>query len=296
MYRPVLNGDEQVLIQKTGETVYLKDYIPAGGEVSLAKCETLRYIYYDVDENDVIDVAIDCGSEKLYLTYHNGIVTLNSLSVEIWEAIEENDFWYVYDICTLAAPWREQVMSREEIQAIASSVLGIEDGESTGACGTLIVYRLLVADEPDEDGYYLVTLREEYYHRCEFECCPDDGSEYHLTSFRDSHYMLVHERTGEVLDDARTSSVGAQKLAGAYWGIADGQVICGSDKTFVVRILVKDDPNFTNAFYHVFLQVEYYQNDSYENGEPPYEVKTMDSVYIRKDDGGYFTYPDDNGK
>ena len=296
MYRPALNGDEQVLLQKTGEMVYLKDYIPAGGEVSLAKCDTLRYIYYDVDEDDVIDVAIDCGSEKLCLTYHNGTVILSSLSVDIWEAIEENDFWYVYDICTLGAPWREKVMSLQEIQAIASFAFRIEDGESTGACGTLIVYRLLVSDEPDEDGYYLVTLREEYYHRCEFECCPDDGSEYHLTSFRDSAYMLVHERTGEVLYDARTSLVGAQKLAGEYWGIADGQVIYGSNKTFVVHILVKDDPNFTNAFYHVFLQIEYYQSTAYENGEPPYEVKTTDSVYIRKDDGSYYTYPDLGGK
>jgi hypothetical protein len=42
--------------------------------------------------------------------------------------------------------------------------------------------------------------------------------------------------------------------------------------------------------------VEYYQNDSYENGELPYEVKTMDSVYIRKDDGSYYTYPDLGGK
>lgn len=296
MYRSFLNGDKQVLVQKTGEMVYLKDYVPVGGEVSLAKCETLRYIYYDVDENDVIDVAIDCGSEKLYLTYQDGTVILDSLSVDIWKAIERGDLVYVYDICTLGASWRERVMSPQEIEAIASSVFGIEDGESTGACGTLIVYRLLVSDEPDEDGYYLVTLREEHYHRCEFECCPDDGSEYHLTSFRDSYYMLVHERTGEVLENARVSLVGAQKIASAYWGIEDGNVIYGSNKTFVVRIIVKDLPSFNNAFYRVSLQVEYYQNTAYEAGESPYEVKTMDSVYIHKLDGSYYSYPDVNGK
>ncbi len=140
MYRPVLKGEKKVRIGETGEFVYLKDYVLTTAGVSLAKCETLRYIYYDVDENEVLDVAIDCGSEKLCLTYEGGVVTLASLSDEIWNEIERRDFTYVYNICTLSAPWREAILSPEEVETIANYVWNIYDGDEDGAAGTLYIH------------------------------------------------------------------------------------------------------------------------------------------------------------
>ena len=159
MYRPVLKGEKKVRIGETGEFVYLKDYVPITADASLAKCETLRYVYYYAEEKDLLDVAIDCGSEKLNLTYEGGIVTLTSLSDEIWNEIEERP--YGYAICTLIAPWRETVLSPEEVEAIASGVWDVRDGDSDGAAGTLYIHYVDVAEAPDEDGYYLVTLRVE---------------------------------------------------------------------------------------------------------------------------------------
>ena len=98
IYRSVLQGKEQVFIEAIGEHGYLENYIPTGAEISLAKCDILRYTYYDVDGDDIKDVAIDCGSEKLYLTYENGTVTLKTLSAEIWEKIEAEDYWYLINI------------------------------------------------------------------------------------------------------------------------------------------------------------------------------------------------------
>lgn len=297
MYRPVLSGEKQVLVEKTGESIYLKDYVPAGGEVSLAKCDTLRYIYYDVDENDVIDVAIDCGSEKLCLTYHNGTVTLKSLSTQIWESIEERDFWYVYDICALGAPWREKVMSPQEIEAIASSVWGIEDGQGDGACGTYYIAYIDVAEEPDEDGYYLVTWREEAYSWCGYDDCPEtDPNHRHLRDVRNYRHMLVHMQTGEYIDNARISPERAKRVAEDYWGLADGTVIHGKGRTFVVRMEISDGVGYGNELYSAYLRVECYSTHGFENGYPPLEVKDMDFVYIHRDDGGTYVYPYIEGK
>ncbi len=295
MYRPVLNGEKQVLVAETGKYVYLKDYVPATVGVPLAKCDTLRYVYYYAEEKDLLDVAIDCGSEKLNLTYDGGIVTLTSLSDEIWSEIEDRP--YGHDVCTLSAPWRETVLSPEEIEAIASSVWHVRDGDGDGAAGTLYIYYIDVADKPDEDGYYLVTMRVEAYGYCGDDACTEtDPNHRHLRNVRNYRYMLVHEQTGEYVDDARISPEHAERIAEDYWGLADGTVIHGEGRTFVVRIDVSDDVGYGNDLYSAYLRVECYSTRGFEDGEPPLAIKDIDFVYIHRDDGTPYIYPYIEGK
>ncbi len=297
MYRPVLNGEKKVRIGETGEFIYLKDYVPATVGTSLAKCDTLRYVYYDVDEDEVLDVAIDCGSEKLRLTYNSGTVTLTSLSDDIWNEIERRDFTYVYEICTLSAPWREAVLSPEEVEAIANYVWNIYDGDSDGAAGTLYIYYVDVADAPDEDGYYLVTLRVEEYTYCGYDGCTEtDPNHRHLRDVKEYRHMLVHMQTGEYVDEARISPERAKRVAEDYWGLADGTVIHGKGRTFVVRIDVSNDVGYGNDLYSAYLRVECYSTLGFEDGEPPLEVKDMDFVYIHRNDGTTYVYPYIEGK
>ena len=299
-FRPVFNGEKQVLVEKTGEYVFLKDYVPVAGGVPLSKCDVLRYVYYDVDDDEIFEAeaVIDCGMAQFVLTYDKGLVTLKEISNERWQEIENDMICYIFSICSLSAPWRENLLSREEIQDIASDIWGVEDGESTGALGTLIVYRVVVSKEPDEDGYYLVTFRSEYYHRTaeEFEGCPQDGSEYHLHEYHDDYYMLVHERTGEIWENATISPAKAKKLAGEYWGVADGQVIVGVNKTFVLHFVVQKSISLTNNFYCVTMQVEHYEGDAYENGEEAQKVEKLYRIYVHKGDGTVSTCPDYSGK
>lgn len=297
MYRPVLKGEKKVRIGESGEFIYLKDYVPATAGVSLAKCETLRYIYYDVDENEVLDVAIDCGSEKLCLTYDKGIVTLTSLSDEIWNEIERWDFTYVYDICTLSAPWREAVLTPEEVEAIANYVWGFYDGDGDGAAGTFYIHYVDVAEEPDEDGYYLVSWRLEAYSYCGDDACTEtDPNHRHLHSVKNYRYMLVHMQTGEYVDNARISPERAKRIAEDYWGLADGTVIHGKGRTFVVRMEISDGVGYGNELYSAYLRVECYSTHGFENGYPPLEVKDIDFVYIHRDGGGTYVYPYIEGK
>ncbi len=288
MYRSVLSGEKMVLVEKTGSYVFLKDYLLSDG-ISLAKCETLRYIDYDIDDNDIEDVVIDCGSDKLCLTYTSGEVVLKTLSDEEWETVPD---YYSDDFCTLGAPWRERVMSPEEIEAIASSIWGVYDGDGDGALGTLYVYYIVVSDEPDEDGYYLVTWLAEVYGWCDDDACTEtDSSHRHLYRVEDHRYMLIHERTGEYFDDARVSLEGAKRCASAYWGIADGAVIHGVGRTFVVHIDTTDNVGYANVHYNAYLWVECYSTIDYKHGGQPIEIKDIDFVYIGKKDGTPYLWP-----
>ncbi len=295
MYRPVLKGEKKVRIGETGEFIYLKDYVPTTADASLAKCETLRYVYYYAEEKDLLDVAIDCGSEKLNLTYDSGVVTLTQLSDEIWNEIEERP--YGYAICKLIAPWRETVLSPEEIEAIASSVWHIRDGDEDGAAGTLYIHYVDVAEEPDEDGYYLVTWRWEAYIWCGYDACTEtDPNHRHLHSVKNYRYMLVHMQTGEYVDNARISPERAKRIAEDYWGLADGTVIHGKGRTFVVRMEISDGVGYGNDLYSAYLRVECYSTRDFENGYPPLEIKDVDFVHIGKKDGGTYVYPYIEGK
>lgn len=297
MYRPVLNGDKPVLVAETGKYVYLKDYVPANANVSLAKCETLRYVYYYVGEKDNLDVAIDCGSAKLNLTYENGTVILTSLADEIWEEIERWDLYYLYDICALSAPWREAVLTPEEVEAIANNVWGIRDGDRDGAAGKLYIHYIDVSEEADADGYYLVAMRVETYRYCSYDDCPEtDPNHRHLSDVENYRYMLVHEQTGAYYNDTRISPEHAKRIAEDYWGIADGTVIHGKGRTFVVRIDVSNDIGYGNDLYSAYLRVECYSTHGFENGYPPLEVKDIDFVYIHRDGGGTYVYPYIEGK
>ena len=295
MYRPVLKGEKKVRIGETGEFVYLKDYVLTTAGVSLAKCETLRYIYYYAEERDLLDVAIDCGSEKLNLTYEDGIVTLTSLSDEIWNEIVERP--YGNDICTLSAPWREAILSPEEVEAIASNVWNVRDGDGDGAAGTFYIFYIDVAEEPDEDGYYLVAMRVEAYSWCGYDACTEtDPNHRHLHSVKNYRYMLVHMQTGEYVDNARISPERAKRIAEDYWGLADGTVIHGKGRTFVVRMEISDGVGYGNELYSAYLRVECYSTRGFENGYPPLEVKDIDFVYIHRDGGGTYVYPYIEGK
>ena len=295
MYRPVLKGEKKVRIGETGEFVYLKDYVLTTAGVSLAKCETLRYIYYYAEERDLLDVAIDCGSEKLNLTYEDGIVTLTSLSDEIWNEIVERP--YGNDICTLSAPWREAILSPEEVEAIASNVWNVRDGDGDGAAGTFYIFYIDVAEEPDEDGYYLVAMRVEAYSWCGYDACTEtDPNHRHLHSVKNYRYMLVHMQTGEYVDNARISPERAKRIAEDYWGLADGTVIHGKGRTFVVRMEISDGVGYGNELYSAYLRVECYSIHGFENGYPPLEVKDIDFVYIHRDGGGTYVYPYIEGK
>ena len=297
MYRPVLNGDKPVLVAETGKYVYLKDYVPANTNVSLAKCETLRYVYYYVGEKDNLDVAIDCGSAKLNLTYDNGTVILTSLADEIWEEIERWDLYYLYDICALSAPWREAVLTPEEVEAIANTVWGIRDGDRDGATGKLYIYYVDVSEEPDADGYYLVAMRVETYRYCSYDDCPEtDPNHRHLSDVENYRYMLVHEQTGAYYNNTRVSPERAKRIAEEYWGIADKTVIHGMGRTFVVRIDVSDGVGYGNELYSAYLRVECYSTLGFENGAEPIEVKNIDFVYIHRDGGGTYVYPYIEGK
>ena len=292
MYRPVLNGDKPVLVAETGKYVYLKDYVPANANVSLAKCETLRYVYYYVGEKDNLDVAIDCGSAKLNLTYENGTVILTSLADEIWEEIERWDLYYLYDICALSAPWREAVLTPEEVEAIANNVWGIRDGDGDGAAGKLYIHYIDVSEEADADGYYLVAMRVETYRYCSYDDCPEtDPNHRHLSDVENYRYMLVHEQTGAYYNDTRISPERAKRIAEDYWGIVDGTVIHGKGRTFVVRIDVSNDVGYGNELYSAYLRVECYSTHGFENGYPSLEVKDIDFVYIHRDGGGTYVYP-----
>ena len=295
-FRPVFNGEKQVLVEKTGEYVFLKDYVPAVGGIPLSKCDVLRYVYYDVDDDEIYEAVIDCGIVQFVLTYDNRLVTLKEISNERWQEIENDMSCYIFSICPLSAPWREKLLSREEIHDIASDIWGVSDGYGDGACGTFYTHYIVVADEPDEDGYYLVTWRTEISHHNDFECCPDDGSDYHITSVEDYRYMLVHERTGELWNDATISPPKAQKLACEYWGVADGQVIVGLNKTFVVHAIVEESISLTNDFYCVIMQVEHYEGDAYENGKEAQKVEKLYRIYVHKQDGTVSTSPDYSGK
>ena len=293
MYRSFLNGEEKVLVGKTGEYVCLGDYVPDANGISLAKCETLLYIYYDVDGNGIKDVAIDCGNEKLYLTYENGIVTLKTLSSEIWKEIEEEDYWYVYDILSLAAPWREVVMSREEIKAIASYVWRIEDGEGTGACGTFYVFRIVVSDESDENGYYLVTQKYEEYKWCDWEDCVDaEVSHQHLYDIVDDYYMLVHERTGEIIQ-SRITIPRAKWKASLCWNTYDGYEDYAAGNICVTRIEVANQSEYANGemYYHVIWKIEYYSQD---DETEPYYTYDFKHLYVHAQTGECYLYPDIN--
>lgn len=288
MYRSVLNGEDMVLVEKTGGYVFLKDYLLSDG-ISLAKCETLRYISYDIDDNDIEDVVIDCGSDKLCLTYTSGKVVLKTLSNEEWETIPD---YYSDEFCTLGAPWRERVMSPQEIEAIASSIWGVYDGVGDGACGTFYVYYIVVSDEPDEDGYYLVTWLAEVYGTCGYDGCTEtDPNHKHLQRVEDNRYMLIHERTGQYFDDARVSLEGAKRYASAYWGIADGAVIHGVGRTFVVHIDTVEKVGFASNCYYAYLWVECYSTIDYEHGGEPLEIQNIDFVYIGKNDGTPYLWP-----
>ena len=288
MYRSVLNGEKMVLVEKTGSYVFLKDYLLSDG-LSLAKCETLRYIDYDIDDNDIEDVVIDCGSDKLCLTYTSGKVVLKTLSDEEWGTIPD---YYSDEFCTLGAPWRERVMSPQEIEAIASSVWHIRDGDGDGALGTFYVYYIVVSDEPDEDGYYLVTWLAEVYSYCHDDVCSEtDPNHRHLYRVEENRYMLIHERTGQYFDDARVSLEGAKRSASAYWGIADGAVIHGVGRTFVVHIDTVERVGFASNRYYAYLWVECYSTIDYEHGGEPLEIKDIDFVYIGKNDGIPYLWP-----
>ena len=297
MYRPVLNGDKPVLVAETGKYVYLKDYVPANANVSLAKCETLRYVYYYVGEKDNLDVAIDCGSAKLNLTYENGTVILTSLADEIWEEIERWDLYYLYDICALSAPWREAVLSPAEVEAIANNVWGIRDGDGDGAAGKLYIHYIDVSEEADEDGYYLVAMRVETYRYCSYDdCLETDPNHRHLSDVENYRYMLVHEQTGAYYNDTRISPEHAKRIAEDYWGLADGTVIHGKGRTFVVRMEISDGVGYGNDLYSAYLRVECYSTHGFENGYPSLEVKDIDFVYIHRDGGGTYVYPYIEGK
>ncbi len=297
MYRPVLNGDKPVLVAETGKYVYLKDYVPANANVSLAKCKTLRYVYYYVGEKDNLDVAIDCGSAKLNLTYENGTVILTSLADEIWEEIERWDLYYLYDICALSAPWREAVLSPEEVEAIANNVWGIRDGDGDGAAGKLYIHYIDVSEEADADGYYLVAMRVETYRYCSYDDCPEtDPNHRHLSDVENYRYMLVHEQTGAYYNDTRISPERAKRIAEDYWGLADGTVIHGKGRTFVVRMEISDGVGYGNDLYSAYLRVECYSTHGFENGYPSLEVKDIDFVYIHRDGGGTYVYPYIEGK
>ena len=295
MYRPVLNGEKKVRIGESGEFIYLKDYVLTTAGLSLAKCETLRYVYYYAEERDLLDVAIDCGSEKLNLTYEDGIVILTPLSDESWNEIVERP--YGNAICTLIAPWRETVLSPEEVEAIASNVWDVRDGDRDGAAGTLYIHYVDVAEEPDEDGYYLVAMRVEAYSYCGYDACTEtDPNHRHLHSVKNYRYMLVHMQTGEYVDNARISPERAKRIAEDYWGLADGTVIHGKGRTFVVRMEISDGVGYVNELYSAYLRVECYSTHGFENGYPPLEVKDIDFVYIHRDGGGTYVYPYIEGK
>lgn len=288
MYRSALNGEEEVYVQKTGKYTCLKDFLLSDG-TSLAKCETLRYMYYDLDDDDLYDVILDCGNDKLCLTYMCGKVVLKTLSDEEWGEIP---YYYNDEYCTLGAPWRERLLTLEEIETIASSVWHIRDGDGDGACGTFYLYYIVVSEEPDEDGYHLVTWLAEVYGHCGDDACTEtDPNHMHLRRVEDNRYMLVHQRTGEVLDDCRFSLEGAKRLAAKYWGFEDGSVIHGMGKTFVIRIEVTDDFGFYDALYNAYLLVECYSTLDYEQGGKPHEIKKLDFVHIGKKDGGTYVYP-----
>ena len=108
--------------------------------------------------------------------------------------------------------------------------------------------------------------------------------------------MLVHQRTGEIWENATISPAKAQRLAGEYWGVADGQVIVGVNKTFVLHFVVQESVSLTNHFYCVTMQVEHYEGDSYENGEEPQKVEKLYRIYVHKQDGTVSTCPDYSGK
>ena len=292
-YRAVLNGEKQVLVQKTGQMVYLKDYVPVVGGAPLSKCDVLRYTYYDVDDDDVYETVIDSGDAQFMLTYDNGIVTLKEISNERWQEIEGYaNLCYIFPVCPLGAPWRERVLSREEIKAIASSVWGFYDGDGDGAAGTYYVGYIVVSDEPDEDGYYLVTWLSEVYGWCDDDACTETGSSHrHLYRVEDHRYMLIHERTGQYFDDARVSLEGAKRYASAYWGIADGTVIHGEGRTFVVHIDTADKVAFASDLHYAYLWVECYSTIDYEHGGEPLEIKKIDFVYIGKNDGVTYLWP-----
>ncbi len=292
-FRPVFNCEKQVFVEKTGEYIFLKDYVPVPGGVPLPECDVLRYVYYDVEDDEIHEAVIDCGEAQFVLTYDKGLVTLKEISNERWQEIENDMVCYIFSICSLSAPWREDNLSREEIQAIAGDIWSIEDGESTGACGTLYVLRIIVSEEPDEDGYYLVTLREEgYTSACD---CPDCEAGIPRI-VRDIGYMLVHERTGEIWENATLSPSKAQRLACEYWGVADGQVIVGLNKTFVLHTIVKESISLTDDFYYVIMQVEHYEGDAYENGEEAQKIEKLYRIYVHKRDGTVSTCPDYSGK
>lgn len=281
IYRSVLHGEEQVFIEAIGEHGYLENYIPTGAEISLAKCDILRYTYYDVDADDIKDVAIDCGSEKLYLTYENGTVTLKTLSAEIWEKIEAEDYWYP-DILPLAAPWREVLLSREGIGDIASHVWRTADGDGDGACGTYYVCRIVVDDEPYPNGYYLVTKKVEVYRWCNREDCADNNHR-HLDEIRDFEYMLVHEKTGESIELKITPQTAYQCVRG-YWDIDDGDVEYAAGNACVTRIDIDGKPQYINGeiYYHVVWRIEYYHLDDHTG---PYYIDDFKHLYIHAQTG-----------
>lgn len=295
VYLSYLNGEAQVLIEATGEYSYLGDYILAKEGISLANCATLRYTYYDVDGNDRKDVAIDCGSEKLYLTYENGIVTLKTLSSEIWGKIEAEDYWYP-DILPLAAPWREALLSREGIGDIASHVWRTADGDGDGACGTYYVCRIVVEDEPYPNGYYLVTKKFEVYRWCDREDCTEaEGSHRYLDEIRDFEYMLVHEKTGESIELKITPQTAYQCVRG-YWDIDDGDVEYAAGNACVTRIDIDGKPQYINGeiYYHVVWRIEYYHPDDHTGPHYVYDFKYL---YVHAQTGECYPGPTfDQGK
>ena len=108
--------------------------------------------------------------------------------------------------------------------------------------------------------------------------------------------MLVHMQTGEYVDNARISPERAMRIAEDYWGIADGTVIHGKGRTFVVRMEISDGVGYGNELYSAYLRVECYSTRDFENGYPPLEVKDVDVVYVGKMDGGTYVYPYIEGK
>ena len=293
-YLSFLNGNEKVLIDATRQYSYLGDYVPTTAGKSLAKCETLRYIYYDVDGNGIQDVAIDCGSEKLYLTCEDGIVTLKTLSAKIWEKIEAEDDWYP-DILPLGAPWREVLLSREEIEDIASHVWQTMDGEGDGACGTYYIWRIVVSDEANPNGYYLVTRKYEAYKWCDREECTEaEGTHRHLYKIKDFDYMLVHQETGDA-GVLKITPNEAYQHARVHWNTYDGYVGHAAGTTYVHRINIEGKPQYIlgEMYYYVVLRIEYYSNEGYQNGADPEYIYDSKHLYVHARTGECYPYPSD---
>ena len=284
-YLPAINGDVPVYFPETEEYFSLKNYVPSGIGVPLSECEDLKCAFIDFDNNTVTDfeMVIDCGT-LIMLQYVDGkVIGRSTLTFEESQMAKSGVYF------PFVAPWRKDNITPEEIKESMSLYWGFSDGWIEGACGTELVHRILVSDEVDENGYYLVTWQiESYVSACD---CPDCEAGL-PKNIRVHRRVLVHAKTGEMIE-ATVTPQEAKQLASEYWGIEDGYVDYGLGTTYVMRIVIAEKPEiiYDGTYYHVIWQIEYYSHEGYKNGAEPNHISDYIHLCVHTQTGEYRTYP-----